>query len=185
MDEEDVKSIIAVIRTLKPIKNDVPKSSAKFPMNLIMRTIPAPPQFSKIPDRSNTIEYGKYLVNSASCTDCHTKQVKGKPVEGMEYAGGFDFPFDNGTVVRSANITPDEETGIGKWNRDQFIMKFKSFDRPTETFPPVKVGDFNSWMPWQYYGGMTNEDLGCVYDYLRTLKPVSNKVEKFSQIGVK
>lgn len=185
MDEEDIKSIIVYVRTLKPITNEVPKSKAKFPMNIIMRTIPAPADFQKRPDKNNPLEYGKYLVNSSSCIDCHSQAVKGKIKDGMEYAGGFEFQFKNGYVVRSANITPDEETGIGRWTKDMFISKFKSFDRPYETFPPVKDGELNTYMPWSYYAGMTTEDLSAVYDYLRTLKPVSNKVEKFSQIGVK
>jgi mono/diheme cytochrome c family protein len=184
MDEEDINSVIAYIRTLKPVTNEVPKSKAKFPMSLIMRTIPAAPDFQKRPDKSNTIKYGEYLVNASSCIDCHSQAVKGKIKEGMEYAGGFEFQFKNGYVVRSANITPDEETGIGKWTKEIFIAKFKSFDKPYETNPPVKDGEFNTYMPWTYFGGMTTEDLGAIYDFLRTLKPVSNKVEKFSAIGV-
>lgn len=185
MDEEDIKSIIAYVRTFKPINNEVPKSKAKFPMSLIMRTIPTPPDFQKMPDRSNTVEYGKYLVNASSCIDCHSMSVKGKIKEGMEYAGGFEFQFKNGYVVRSGNITPDEETGIGKWTKEMFLAKFKSYDKPIESMPTVKTGELNTWMPWSYFGGMTTEDLSAIYDFLRTLKPVSNKVEKFSQIGVK
>ncbi len=185
MDKEDVLSVLAYIRTLKPIPNDVPKSKPRFPMNLIERTIPCASNFQTRPDKNNTVEYGKYLVNSASCTDCHTQQVKGKPKEGLEFAGGFEFPFDNGFLVRSANITPEDETGIGKWTKEQFITKFKVFDKPADqNNVPVSPGTFNTWMPWTYYAGMTTEDLGAMYDFLRTLKPVKNKVEKFSAIGV-
>lgn len=184
MDEEDVMCIIVAIRQLKPVKNEVPKSKAKFPMNIIMRTIPTEPSFQKVPSEKDTIEYGRYLVNASSCIDCHTKQEKGKFLPGMEFAGGFELPFDNGFVVRTANITPDEETGIGKWTRDQFVLKFKSYDRPYDTFAPVKTGNFNTWMPWSYYSGMTEGDLSAIYAYLRTVKPVQNKVVKFSQIGV-
>jgi mono/diheme cytochrome c family protein len=185
LDEEDIKSIIVYIRSMKPVTNEVPKSKPKFPMNLILRTIPTEAQFTKRPDKSNTVEYGKYLVTMASCIDCHSKSVKGKFVEGMEYAGGFEFPFKNGYVVRSSNITPDSETGIGNWTKEQFVIKFKNFENPVESMPPVRDGTFNSWMPWTEFAGMTTEDLGAIYDYLRTLKPVTNKVEKFSAIGVK
>ncbi len=184
MDEEDVKSVIAYIRTLPPIPNEVPKSKPKFPMNLIIRTIPQAPDFRKMPDKSNTVEYGKYLVNASSCIDCHTKMNKGKYLEGMEFAGGFEFPFDNGYLVRSANITPDNETGIGKWTKEQFMTKFKAYDKPEAKTMPVKTGELNSYMPWFAYSGMDSTDLSSIYDYLRTVKPVSNKVEKFSQIGV-
>ena len=183
-DKEDIISIIAYIRTLAPIKNDVPESSPKFPMSLILRTIPQNPEFTKRPDKSDTVAYGKYLVNAAACNECHTQSVKGKPIEGMEFAGGFEFNFPNGNVVRSANITPDMETGIGKWTRFQFLSKFKQYDNAEAHNTPVKPNDFNSVMPWMMYSGMTEEDLSAIYAYLRTLKPVSNKVEKFSQQGM-
>jgi len=86
--------------------------------------------------------------------------------------------------VRSANITPDMETGIGKWNKYQFVSKFKQYDNPDAHNIPVKPNDFNTVMPWMMYSGMTEEDLSAIYAYLRTVKPVSNKVVKFSQQGM-
>jgi hypothetical protein len=184
VDKEDILSIMAYIRTLSPIKNDVPESSPNFPMNLIMRTIPQNPHFTTRPYKSDTVAYGKYLVTAASCSECHTQRVKGKPVEGMEFAGGFEFNFPNGNVVRSANITPDMETGIGKWTKFEFLSKFKQFSKPESRIIAVGPNDFNTIMPWTMYGGMTEEDLSAIYAYLRTLKPISNKVVKFSQQGV-
>lgn len=183
-DKEDILSVIAYIRSLPSIKNDVPESSPNFPMNLIMRTMPQNPQFTTRPDKSDTVAYGKYMVNAAGCNECHTQRVKGKPVEGMEFAGGFEFNFPNGNVVRSANITPDMETGIGKWTKYEFLSKFRQFSTSESRNIPVKPNDFNSVMPWTMYGGMTEEDLSAIYAYLRTLKPIKNLVVKFSQQGV-
>jgi hypothetical protein len=87
-------------------------------------------------------------------------------------------------VVRSANITPDMETGLGKWTKNEFLAKFKQFSTPESRNIPVKPNDFNTVMPWTMYGGMTEEDLSAIYAYLRTLKPISNMVVKFSQQGV-
>ena len=42
----------------------------------------------------------------------------------------------------------------------------------------VKEGEFNSIMPWQKYAGMTREDLSAIFAYLKTVKPISNKVPK-------
>lgn len=185
MDEEDINCIIAYIRTLKPIQNEVKKSVPKFPMTLIIRTIPEDGHLTKKPDKSNTLEFGKYLVNSTSCIDCHSQATKGKIKEGFEYAGGFEFPMGNGYVVRSANITPDNETGIGLWTKEQFVTKFKSFDTPESHQITVKTGEMNTMMPWTDYAGMTTEDLGAIYTFLRTLPAVKNKVEKYSIIGMK
>jgi mono/diheme cytochrome c family protein len=66
MDEEDIMSIIAYIRTLKPIENEVPESSSDFPMNLIINTIPRKAHLSKRPEKSDIVNYGKYLVPDAS-----------------------------------------------------------------------------------------------------------------------
>lgn len=179
MSKEDIYSIIAYIRTLEPIERETPKSKPSFPMNIIINTIPEEAEFSDIPDRSDKIAYGKYMTNAAACFDCHTKTEKGKPLPGMEYAGGFEFKVITGGVVRSANITPDKETGIGNWSREQFIGRFKSY--ADSSYIPHKVGknEFNTWMPWTKYAGMQEEDLGAIYDYLMSLNPVNNPITKF------
>ena len=103
----------------------------------------------------------------------------------MEYAGGFEFPLGNGYVVRSANITPDNETGIGLWSKEQFVAKFKAYDKPEAHSLYVKDGELNTMMPWTDFAGQTQEDLESIYAYLRTLPAVKNKVEKFSLMGVR
>lgn len=181
MSEEDVLSVIAYIRTLKPIENDPPATVLRAPMNLIVRTIPMMRTPQPEPDTSNTYEYGKYLVTIANCSNCHTQQVQGKPVAGMEFAGGFQFPFPTGAIVRSANITPDEETGIGAWSESDFVGRFKFYDNADGlTLSPEAVG-YNSVMPWTMYAGMKENDLSAIYKYLRTVKPVKNKVEKYAE----
>ena len=178
--KEDLYSVIAYIRSLQPIQNEVPTGSIDFPVNLIIKTI-QPKSFipANEPDRNNPVEYGKYLVTIASCSDCHTQMEKGQPIAGKEFAGGFPFQISSG-VVRSANITPDKDSGIGSWSKDDFINRFKSMD--PQAYPPASVGanEFNTVMPWTLFSGMSNEDLGAIYEYLKTLTPVSNTVVKFT-----
>ncbi len=100
------------------------------------------------------------------------------PVEGMDFAGGFEIPMETGGICRSANITPDVETGIGSWTKDMFIKRFKFYENNDSLF--VNHGDSNSEMPWSVYARMTEEDLGSIYDYLRTVKPVKNRITKFT-----
>ncbi len=184
LDKEDIISVIAYIRTLSPVKNEVPESSPSFPMNLILRTIPQNPQFTTRPDKSDTVAYGKYMTTASGCIECHTQADKGKLLEGLEFAGGREFHFPTGEVLRSANITPDDETGIGKWTKEQFLAKFKQYDNPESRNIPAKRGEFNTIMPWTMYAGMEPEDLSAIYAYLRTVRPLNNKVEKFSLQGV-
>jgi hypothetical protein len=103
---------------------------------------------------------------------------QGTPLPGKEFAGGFEFPLPGGGVVRSANITPDADTGIGTWTEQQFIDKFKAFQgAPVRSLTPAEQRE-NTVMPWIGYAGMTEEDLGAIYTYLRTVKPVVNRVQK-------
>jgi len=179
MSREDIYSIIAYLRTLPSIERETPESKPKFPLNLINKTIPRDATFGEIPDKSNSVKYGEYVTNAAACFDCHTKAEKGTPLPGMDFAGGFELKLPTGGIVRTANITPDKSTGIGNWTKEQFIARFKFY--ADSSFKPMAIGkgEFNTYMPWTKYAGMTEEDLGAIYDYLMSLKPVNNRVVRF------
>lgn len=179
MDQEDVYSVIAYLRTIPAIENDPPKSEPKFPVSMIMKTLPSKKMFKPKPDPGNTVEYGKYLVELASCTDCHTPSDEGKPIEGKYMAGGTEINLPGNTVVRPHNLTPDE-TGLGLWTREQFIKRFKDASDPAYGNTPYIPGQFQTAMPWTVYAGMSEQDLGAIYDYLKTIPAVKNHVEKFS-----
>ena len=180
MDEEDIKSIIAYIRTLKPIVNAVPESRSDFPMNILVNTLPHKANFTKRPDQSDVLNYGKYLTNAASCVECHTQIEKGSLVAGTEFGGGREFPFPDGSVVRSANISSDEDTGIGGWDADTFVSIFLAHADSTTLNTKLNPGDFNSIMPWTMYGTMHENDLKAIFAYLKTAKPIKNEVVKFT-----
>ncbi len=180
LTKEDLFSIVAYVRSIKPIEKEIPERSLNFPLNFIVKTIP-PKSYSPSPepDRNNPVEYGNYLVTVAGCFDCHTEQEKGEFKMEKAFAGGFEFKFPGG-IVRSANITPDKTTGIGGWTKEQFILRFKIMDPDSNQIPTVGMNDFNTAMPWTMYAGMTREDLGAMYEYLKTIKPVVNNVVKYS-----
>lgn len=180
MAEQDIHAIIAYIRTLDPIKHEVPKSDPDFPMNLILRTMPATPTAKAEPVLDDQVSKGKYLLNVASCGDCHTPAEKGTPIAGKHLAGGYEFQMPNGAIIRSANITPDKKTGIGNWTEDAFVSRFKMHLQPEMTNRKLSPNDFNTIMPWVMYAGMKDEDLRAIYQYLRTVEPKNNKVVKFT-----
>ena len=186
LSKEDILSVMAFIRSLPPIENQVPEKSIDFPLNFIIKTIPTLATLTaEIPDKANSIAYGKYMTNAASCIHCHTQAVEGKFLPGMEFAGGFKFTYPNGDANYSANITPDNETGIGTWSKEAFIGKFKAFIDSTGKQMMIPVGEHekNTVMPWTKFGGMSTEDLGAIYDYLRTIPPVKNKIVTFVAAG--
>lgn len=180
VDENDLLDIIAYVRTVKPIENKVEASVPDFPMSLIMKTIPKKAEFVTKPSVDNKNEYGKYLVTLGACAECHTKQEDGKPIPGMDFAGGFEFKVPTGGTAISANITPDKETGLGKWTEDDFVTRFKKYSAESGYVPvTVQTNTFNTVMPWSMYSNMKTDDLKAIYTYLQSIKPVENKVDHF------
>jgi mono/diheme cytochrome c family protein len=110
---------------------------------------------------------GKYLVNLAGCTDCHTPgYFLGKPDSSRFLAGsdvGFRVP-GAGTFI-GRNLTPDENTGIGRWTIEQIVTAFTTGVRPDgRTLAPV--------MPWMHYAELDASDKKAIAVYLKTLPPV-------------
>ena len=176
MDEEDIYSIIAYIRSLDPIENTVPRTKLDFPVNLLNKTLPKEAAFSKLPDEKNTINYGKYLVNASGCVDCHSKREMGKIITGSEFGGGMEFSQPAG-VITAPNITMHKENGIGNYSREAFVQRFKMYSDSAYMNKKLEPGELNSPMPWTMYAGMKTGDLEAIYDYLSSLNPIDHYVK--------
>ncbi len=100
-------------------------------VKMIERSLPTRYDPQPKPDSTDTIAYGKYLATIGDCIMCHSTMTKtAKPIEGMYLAGGNQYPLPAGGFVYSSNITPDIETGIGEWTKEDFIEMFRSFSEP-------------------------------------------------------
>ncbi|PSL06202.1 c-type cytochrome [Cecembia rubra] len=175
IDPEDVKDVIAYLRTLEPVETAHPKSKPDFPFNLILRTMPKEASFTKKPSPSDQVAYGKYMANASACADCHTRFENGSFV-GEPFAGGRSFELPGGTLT-TPNLTP-HASGLGNWTSEMFVQRFKMYG---EHYVPEKVNpnDFQTIMPWMMYAGMKEADLEAIFAYLQSLPPVENYVEKF------
>jgi mono/diheme cytochrome c family protein len=193
MDQEDMYSLVTYIRSLPSIKNDVPDHSLQPPVNVIVRTIPkdAGPYPAPV-DPKDTVAYGKYLVTIGACVDCHTPvDAHHQPIASLYLAGGFEFPYLNnalqrhpgGGVLRTPNITPDPATGIGTWTKAQFLARFHEWQGKAGLAKNVHLnldkGDYMPMMPYREISGMTDGDLGAIYDYLRSVPAVRHAVVRF------
>ena len=110
---------------------------------------------------------GRYLMHSiVACGGCHTPLAG--PMAGKELAGGMPIK-DPAFIAYPANITPDKATGIGNWTDRQIIRAIRDGVRPDGTLigPP---------MPIDMYRKMSDYDVKAIVAYLRTVKPVHNKV---------
>ncbi|HEY2987236.1 MAG TPA: cytochrome c [Candidatus Binatia bacterium] len=139
-------------------------------------------------EQKSYVERGGYLVNHlAECIGCHTPLGPGGPSDSDMnlYLSGVPakftgvkagppqvagFPGPKGAKYYPKNITPDAETGIGNWSEEQFVRAFKERIRPDGTRYDL------SDMPWDTYKNMKEEDVRAIYRYLKTIKPISNRV---------
>jgi DNA-directed RNA polymerase subunit RPC12/RpoP len=175
LSDEDTKSIVAYLRTLKPISNKISKGKAQidFPVNLFIKFAPQPVETVPEPDRKDSVAYGKYL--SYACLECHTPvDDKMQKIAGKEFSGGREFRFGE-LKVRTANITA-HATGIGNRTKEQFVGLFAGW-RAVAEHPTVAPKD-NTMMPWAQLKNLTDEDLGAIYDFLQTVPKVDNVVQK-------
>ncbi len=176
MTKSDVYAIVAYIRTLKPSDSTTPPRKLEVPMSMFGPLPDGNLDNNVMPDPSDKVKYGQYLVTSAACSDCHTPMGPQGPDFSKAFSGGF--VFDNPAMkVAVSNITPDSLTGIGAWSEEMFVNKFRSNSSPEML--KTKPGRQNTFMPWAMYGKMKEDDLKAIYAYLRTVKPISNKVEKY------
>jgi mono/diheme cytochrome c family protein len=111
------------------------------------------------PASQELVQRGAYLARAGDCIACHTTS-KGKP-----YAGGAPIATPMG-VIYSTNITPDLETGIGHYSRDNFVkvMREGVTDDGDHLYPA---------MPYTSYAKVSREDLSALYAYfLQGVEPV-------------
>jgi len=168
LSEEDLASIVVFLRTLTPVRNALPQSQIIFPVKYLIREAPQPlSEPVAQADLSTSIKRGAYLTEIANCAVCHTPQVRGAALAGMDFAGGFilDGPWGR---VASANITPDA-SGISYYDQSLFIQTLRT--------GYVHTRKLSSIMPWHEFRNMTDEDLAAIFAYMRTVKPVSHRVD--------
>jgi hypothetical protein len=152
----------------------------------------------------NPVERGKYLVAYGGCSDCHTPLKMGPtgPEPDLSrYLAGHPqeavlpqppaLPMDSWSVATAgltawsgpwgisyaANLTPDVNTGMGIWTEEIFINAMRTgrhFGVSRPILPP---------MPWQGLAGLTDEDLRAIYAYLRSIKPIENRVPEAMLAG--
>src|SRR5437899_1668361 len=118
-----------------------------------------------------SIERGHYLVESIlTCGNCHSPRGPGGAVDAARMYSGGPQTFDEPTfTVKGANITPDPETGIGKWSEADIKKALQTGMRPNGTqLAPV--------MPYAFYKVFTPGDLDALVAYLRSVPPVRNQV---------
>ena len=177
MPTEDIEAIVAYLRTLPAKPDDLPERYLKYEsLETLINVWPRPPPaFTKRP-KPGSRRYQEDLLDAAGCLWCHSPQTRlAFPIPGREYSGGLPLliPPPGGGTSWSTNLTP-HATGLGPWSRDDFIGRFKRSTPEVMQAQQIQPGGFSSLMPWGAYSGMTEEDLGALYDALRRRRPIES-----------
>lgn len=106
---------------------------------------------------------GAYLAAAGDCVSCHTADA-GKP-----FAGGYRINTPFGDLL-APNITPDPDTGIGRWSAEDFYRALhQGVNRHGQDMYPA--------MPYTFYTRVTRADSDAIFAYLQTVPAVRNAVE--------
>jgi mono/diheme cytochrome c family protein len=167
MSDEDLSSVITYLRTLKPVRNELPGSNVP---EQIRQTLPPVQLVSSVPqpDLSTPVARGKYLVTLGNCNECHTPvDQQHRPLPGLSLAGGQFMKGPWGEVT-TPNLTPDA-SGLSYYDAEMFVQTIRSGQ--------VKARKLNPIMPWGYFRNLTDDDLRAIFAYLQTLEPVKHVVD--------
>lgn len=133
-------------------------------------TYPAIDVKGKTSEQIIEIKRGEYLVKAGDCLACHTSASTG----GKQFAGGLPMqtPFGN---IYTPNITPDKETGIGKWSDQDFLQALHDGVRPDGSY-------YFPAFPYLYFNRLTTPDVLSIKAYLDSIPPVSQENRKNEMI---
>jgi mono/diheme cytochrome c family protein len=181
MAQDDLKSLIAFLRTLKPVIKPTPELRTSVPL---LRSVAAEGwlkafgQFFTPPPTApkNGIERGKYLVDHvAICVDCHTPRSSiGVPNRALYLAGAGKDIGPLGELV--PNITLDKDTGIGAWSREDIAELLTKGTKPDLDYVRGLMYDVIEGTS-HGYRKMSREDALAIADYLKSIPAIKNKIK--------
>ena len=153
LSDADLGAIVAYSKSLPPVDNVLPARNLAIPAALFVGSGMFSPGAALIDHSAahpvvtpaETADYGAYIVELASCRDCH----------GPNLAGGA-----GGGGQAGPNISPTGE--VGAWTKEQFINTIRTGVNPADHH-------LSDEMPWAYFKLMNDQDLGAVYAYLHSL----------------
>jgi mono/diheme cytochrome c family protein len=128
---------------------------------------------------ADPVKRGEYLVQVVGCGHCHTPgALYGEPDPTRLLSGSEVGWKGRWGVTYPKNLTPDPETGLGKWTAEDIANVIRSLRRPDGTVLHLP-------MPWFHFIYFTDEDARAIAAYLKSIPPVKHKVPDFVQPGEK
>ena len=183
MADEDIESVIAFLRsddnlvaaTHVPDYPCKPNFLTKMLCRVAFKPMPFPEKAIPMPDTTNDVEWGRYLVLNLDCWTCHAPDFTKLNIADPEKTPGFmsggnqSLKTPDGHSILSLNITPDKETGIGNWTKEQFVRAIK--------YGLIEGGEAIR-EPMVPHPQLTDYEAAAMYAYLQKIPPIKNKVER-------
>jgi cytochrome c553 len=180
MSDEDVKSIVLYLRSVPAYKQPKPRQENQLgfmPKMLFTKVgvqMHVPAHNVAPPDRTNPVKTGEYLATIGACSECHSLTKKGPRKPGdPQYLAGSEGPMEDPSFgkVWARNLTPDVETGLGKYRPEMIKQALRNGTRldGKRMAPPMAI-----MLP--HYSGMAEDDLDAVVAYLKSVPPARHQV---------
>jgi mono/diheme cytochrome c family protein len=187
MADEDLLDVIAFLRSddplVRPVRAKRPPSKpsllSKVLSRVVFKPLPYPEAPIVTPDPADKVAHGRYLVQGrAICFPCHSADFAKVddlvPERSAGYLGGGNaMPDMNGRIVKTANITPDPETGIGRWSEDEFVRLLRFGVRPDNSVIVYPMVPFPE---------LRDDEARAIHAYLRTVPAIKNAVPRTAAI---
>lgn len=182
VSDEDLRDIIAFLRSDDALvraheadnHDSRPSFLTKALSRLVFKPFAWPGRPIEAPPVKDAVAYGRYLVNDQLlCFGCHSADFATNddlhPERSPGYlAGGNAMPDLGGKLVYTANLTPDTETGIGRWTQDEFRRALRDGIRPDNR--PLRY-------PMVPYRPLADDEIDAIFAYLRSVPPTRNAVK--------
>lgn len=181
--DEDVRAIIAWLRSDDPTLAAEPRTYLPNHWNFVVKALantmfsppPIPEKPILLPDPADKVALGKYLANDVfDCYACHSADmvkvdIMNPPNSAGYYGGGQEMRNKEGKPVRTANLTPHPEYGIGKLTTEEFVNAIKYGKKPGG-------GTLSSPMP--PFATLTDDEAAAIQAFLKTVPAIANKVDR-------
>jgi mono/diheme cytochrome c family protein len=181
MAESDLDAIVAYLRSDDPAVAAADTTVGlthynllgKIYMNMNAKPLPYLTEIKR-PRTDEPVALGAYLVDNLGCFHCHSKSLTSLnylyPSQSKDFmAGGLKLNGIDGAIVTASNITPDKQTGIGNFTKDQFFRAVTDGEAPQRKLQP----------PMPQFKLLNNKEVDAIYAYIQTINPVYHKVKLY------
>jgi mono/diheme cytochrome c family protein len=182
MAAEDLKALVAFLRTTKPVNRANQPKKITVPL---FETVFLPTWLAAFAPRETPpptaptagVPRGEYLVRAVGhCGECHSPRTMTQATDNSRFLGGNPKGPEDSAMP---NITPDPDTGIGKWSVEDIAEYLGTGNRPDGDVAGGLMGEVIEGT-LAGYKDLTKADRVAIAQYLKTIAPVKNRVEKKS-----